>query len=143
MTSPSLRLTREDLRVIYTPGRGVTVYRRIALMGPPRWTRVAWFLSPEAAEGYLGWADWLTILADFRLAPRASARRFIDVDTPSGPLRITRDALTAAVRRLALDESCSTTVNVAGRYPLGLRGWVRLDESDINQLLSSMRAVAS
>ena len=39
--------------------------------------------------------------------------RCIDVDTPSGPLRITRDALTAAVRRLALDESCSTTVNVA------------------------------
>ena len=61
----SLRLTRDDLRVIYTPCRGVTVYRRIALMGPPRWVRVAWFLAPEAAEGYLGWADWLTILADF------------------------------------------------------------------------------
>ncbi len=65
--------------------------------------------------------------------------RCIDVDTPSGPLRITRDALTAAVRRLALDESCSTTISVAGRYPLGLRGWIRLDESDINSLLSSMR----
>ncbi len=67
------------------------------------------------------------------------SERFIDVDTAGGPLRITRDALMAAVGRLALDESCSTTVNVAGRYPLGLRGWVRLDESDINQLLSSMR----
>ncbi len=63
----SLRLTREDLRVIYTPGRGVTVYRRIALMGPPRWVRVAWFLSPESAECYLprGWEDWPTLLADF------------------------------------------------------------------------------
>ncbi len=63
----SLRLTREDLRVIYTPGRGVTVYRRIALMGPPRWTRVAWFLAPESAECYLprGWEDWPTLLADF------------------------------------------------------------------------------
>ena len=69
----SLRLTRDYLRVIYTPGRGVTIFRRIALMGPPRWTRVAWFLSPEAAEGYLGWADWLTILADFT-ARREQAR---------------------------------------------------------------------
>jgi hypothetical protein len=71
----SLRLTREDLRVIYTPGRGVTVYRRIALMGPPRWTRVAWFLAPERAEEYLGWADWPTILADFtaRRAERAES----------------------------------------------------------------------
>ena len=69
----SLRLTRDDLRVIYTPGRGVTIFRRIALMGPPRWTRVAWFLSPEAAEGSLGWADWLTILADFT-ARREQAR---------------------------------------------------------------------
>ena len=61
----SLTVIRGDVRVTYTPGRGVTVYRRIALMGPPRWVRVAWFLAPEAAEGYLGWADWLTILADF------------------------------------------------------------------------------
>ena len=69
----SLTITREDLRVIYTPGRGVTIFRRIALMGPPRWTRVAWFLSPEAAEGYLGRADWLTILADIT-ARREQAR---------------------------------------------------------------------
>ena len=69
--------------------------------------------------------------------------RFIDVDTDAGPLRLTRAALTAAVRRLALAESCSTPVNVAGRYPLGLSGWVWLDESDITQPLSSMRAVAS
>lgn len=63
----SLRLTREDLRVIYTPGRGVTIFRRIALMGPPRWVRVAWFLSPESAECYLprSWEDWPTLLADF------------------------------------------------------------------------------
>lgn len=65
--------------------------------------------------------------------------RFIDVDTDAGPLRLTREALLGAVGRLALDESCSTTISVAGRYPLGLRGWVRLDESDINSLLSSMR----
>jgi hypothetical protein len=26
----SLRLTRDDLRVIYTPGRGVTVYRKFS-----------------------------------------------------------------------------------------------------------------
>ena len=69
--------------------------------------------------------------------------RFIDVDTEAGPLRLTREALMGAVGRLALDESCSTTINVAGRYPMGLRGWVRLDESDISSLLSSMRAVAS
>ena len=69
--------------------------------------------------------------------------RFIDVDTDAGPLRLTRAALVAAVRRRASEESCSTTVSVEGRYPLGLRGWIRLDESDINQLLSSMRAVAS
>jgi hypothetical protein len=69
--------------------------------------------------------------------------RFIDVDTEAGPLRLTREALMGAVGRLALDESCSTTVAVTGRLPSGARCSVQLDESDINSLLSSMREVTS
>jgi hypothetical protein len=62
----SLTVTRDDLRVTYTSGRGVAIYRAFGFMGG-KWTRVAWFISPESAECYLprGWEDWPTLLADF------------------------------------------------------------------------------
>ena len=71
----SLTITRGDMRVTYTPGRGVTIYRKFSWSTV--WTRVAWFLSPESAECYLprGWEDWPTLLADFaaRRAERAES----------------------------------------------------------------------
>ncbi len=62
----SLTVIRGDVRVTYTPGRGVAIYRKSSFMGDS-WPRVAWFLSPESAECYLlrGWEDWPTLLADF------------------------------------------------------------------------------
>lgn len=69
--------------------------------------------------------------------------RTVEIQTEVGPLTVQRAALTVALTQLARDESCSTTVSVHGRLPGGFRSSVRLDESDINQLLSSMRAVAS
>ncbi len=62
----SLTVIRSDVRITYTPGRGVVIYRAFSFMGS-KWTRVAWFLSPESAECYLprSWEDWPTLLADF------------------------------------------------------------------------------
>ena len=70
----SLTVIRGDLRVTYTAGSGVTIYRAFEFMGI-KWTRVAWFLSPESAECYLprGWEDWPTLLSDFT-ARREQAR---------------------------------------------------------------------
>ncbi len=72
------------------------------------------------------------------LITTVTSSRTVEIQTEVGPLTVTRDALRAATRALAGEESCSTTVSVRGRLPGGFRSSVRLDESDVRAMLTSL-----
>ncbi len=64
------------------------------------------------------------------------SRRTAEIDTPSGPLTITRGALLIA----QLELGASDFARVRGRYPSGAGGSVLLDECQISTVSAAILA---